>query len=86
MFFTVRNELFDDNDGQRTGYASLYSEHSIGITWWPSKLITVRPELRFDHAYGTHGISIDPVNEARPFDNGTRSSQFTAQFDIIYHF
>jgi hypothetical protein len=86
LFFTVRNELFNDIDGQRTGYATLYSEHSIGLTWWPSKLITVRPELRFDHAYGTHGISIDPVNEARPFDNGTRSSQFTAQFDIIYHF
>jgi hypothetical protein len=85
-FLTVRNELFDDIDGQRTGYATLYSEHAIGLTWWPSKLITFRPEIRFDHAYGTHGISIDPVNEARPYDNGTRSSQFTAQFDVIYHF
>ncbi len=86
LFFTIRNELFDDCDGQRTGYATLYSEHSIGLTWWPCSLITIRPELRFDHAYGTHGTQIDPVNEAKPFDNGTRSSQFTAQFDVIYHF
>jgi hypothetical protein len=85
-FLTVRNEAFDDNDGNRTGYASLYSEHSVGITWWPSKLITIRPELRFDHAYGTHGTSNDPVDEAKPFDNGTRRNQFTAQFDVIYHF
>jgi len=85
-FLTVRNEAFDDNDGNRTGYACLYSEHSIGLTWWPSKLITFRPELRFDHAYGTHGSSIDPTDEAKPFDNGTRRNQFTAQFDVIYHF
>ena len=86
LFFTIRNELFDDCDGNRTGYATLYSEHSIGLCWWPCSLITVRPELRFDHSYGTHGTAIDPVNEAKPFDNGTRSSQFTAQFDVIYHF
>jgi Putative beta-barrel porin-2, OmpL-like. bbp2 len=86
LFFTIRNEVFDDNDGNRTGYATLYSEHSVGFTWWPSKLITVRPELRFDHSYGTHGSAIDPVNEDRPFDNGTKSSQFTAQMDVIYHF
>jgi hypothetical protein len=95
-FLTVRNEAFDDNDGNRTGYATLYSEHSIGLTWWPSKLITFRPELRFDHSYGTHGATtagaqvINPnggfVDEAKPFDNGTRRNQYTAQFDVIYHF
>jgi hypothetical protein len=86
LFFTIRNELFDDIDGNRTGYACLYSEHSIGLTWWPCSIITFRPELRYDRAYGTHGSSTDIVNEAKPFDNGTRSQQFTAQFDVIYHF
>lgn len=85
-FLTIRNEAFDDNDGNRTGYACLYSEHSIGLTWWPSKLITIRPELRWDHAYGTHGTSIDPTDEAKPFNNGTRRNQYTAQFDVILHF
>ena len=74
-FFTVRNELFDDIVGQRTGYTTLYSEHSIGLAWWPSQLITIRPELRFEHAY-----------QAYAYDNGTRKSQFTAQCDIVFHF
>jgi hypothetical protein len=95
LFFTVRNELFDDNSGQRTGFATLYSEHSMGLTWWPNKLITIRPELRYDRTYGTHGNSFDPtispstgapIDEAKPFDNGTRRQQVTAQFDVIYHF
>jgi hypothetical protein len=85
-FLSIRNELFDDIDGNRTGYATLYSEHSIGLTWWPSKLITIRPEVRYDHSYGTHGSSTDIVDEAKPFDNGTRRQQFSAQFDVIYHF
>ena len=86
LFFTVRNELFNDMDGNRTGYATLYSEHSVGLTWWPSKIITVRPELRYDRTYGTHGSPTDIVDEAKPFDNGTRRQQITAQFDVIYHF
>jgi len=85
-FFTIRNEMFNDMDGNRTGYATLYSEHSIGLTWWPCKLITVRPELRYDRSYGTHGSPTDLVDEARPFDNGTRRQQFTAQIDVIYTF
>lgn len=95
-FFTIRNELFDDMDGNRTAYATLYSEHSIGITWWPCKLITVRPELRYERTYGTHGGSggnqaVIPgtttiIDEAKPYDNGTRRQQVVAQFDVIYHF
>jgi hypothetical protein len=85
-FFTVRNELFNDMDGQRTGYATLYSEHSIGLTWWPCSIITFRPELRYERSYGTHGSATDVVDEMRPYDNGTRVQQFTAQFDVIYHF
>ncbi|SPE60552.1 conserved exported hypothetical protein [Verrucomicrobia bacterium] len=74
-FLTVRNEVFDDIVGQRTGYATIYSEHSIGITYWPSKLITFRPELRFDHAY-----------DHKSYDLGTRKNQFMAQFDVVFHF
>jgi len=85
-FLSVRNELFDDMDGNRTGYATLYSEHSIGLIWWPSKLITIRPEIRYDRSYGTHGSPTDVVDESKPFDNGARRQQFTAQFDVIYHF
>lgn len=75
VFLTLRNEYFDDIVGQRTGVATGYSEHAIGLTWWPNKLITIRPELRFDHSY-----------QAAAYDNGTRHNQVTASFDIVYHF
>jgi Putative beta-barrel porin-2, OmpL-like. bbp2 len=55
-FFTVRNEFYNDIVGSRTGHATKYSEHSIGITWWPDKIVTLRPELRFDHSYDAAGV------------------------------
>ena len=75
LFFTVRNEVFDDAEGNRTGYATVYSEHSIGFTWWPDKLITIRPELRYEHSYAEE-----------TYDNGTRKNQFTVQCDVVLHF
>jgi Putative beta-barrel porin-2, OmpL-like. bbp2 len=74
-FLTIRNEVFDDIVGNRTGFATLYTEHAIGLTWWPDKIITFRPELRYEHSYN-----------AAAYDNGTRNNQFTAQFDVIVHF
>jgi hypothetical protein len=74
-FFTTRNEFYNDIVGSRTGHATKYSEHSIGVTWWPDKIITLRPELRFDHSYDTPA-----------FDNGTRRNQLTASMDFIVHY
>jgi Putative beta-barrel porin-2, OmpL-like. bbp2 len=74
-FLTMRNEFYDDIVGSRTGHATKYSEHSIGITWWPDRIITLRPELRFDHSYDTAA-----------FDNGTRRNQLTASMDFIVHY
>ena len=74
-FFTVRNEYFKDKVGSRTGFATDYSEHSIGITWWPDKLITIRPELRYDHSYAV-----------RAYDNGTRHNQLVFTTDVIFHY
>ncbi len=74
-FFTVRNEMFDDIVGERSGFNTIYSEHAIGLTYWPSKIICIRPELRFDHSY-----------YARAYDLGTRHNQATAQFDVVFYF
>ena len=74
-FFTVGNEFYDDKVGSRTGHATSYSEHSIGITWWPDKIATLRPELRYDHSYDTPA-----------FNNGIRRNQFSASMDFIIHY
>jgi len=42
------------------------------MTWWPNKIITLRPELRFDHSHDTAA-----------FNNGTETSlsdQWTSSF------
>jgi hypothetical protein len=74
-FVCLRNEYFDDFVGARTGFDTAYTEHALGLTWWPDKLITVRPEIRLDHA----------VNKPA-YDNGTRYMQFSASCDVIFHF
>jgi hypothetical protein len=88
FFFSIRNELFDDCNGQRTGFATLYDEHSVGFTWWPSSILTVRPEFRYERADGCHGHYNGPVpvEEDTPYDNGTRKQQWTFSMDCIIHF
>ena len=65
----------NDKVGSRTGFATQYTEHAIGITWWPDKLITIRPELRFDHSY-----------DVAAYNLGRDHSQFAFVTDVIYHF
>lgn len=74
-FLTFRNEFYNDVVGSRTGQATKYSEHSLGVTWWPDKIITLRPELRFDHSYDTAA-----------FDNGRRRNQLVGSMDVIIHY
>ena len=67
---TARLELFDDFQGQRTGFRGLYTGVTAGVSWTPTRAIVMRPELRYD------------VNsESRPFEN--RRGLFTAATDVI---
>jgi hypothetical protein len=100
-FFTIRNEYWDDPDGYRSGYGSAYDENSVGIMYWPSKLIMMRPEIRFEHAFKKNGpisssspyVATGPANAEAPFgtatgpyDGGLKQSQLTLAIDITYHF
>ena len=84
-FLTFRNEWFDDTAGARTGYPSDYYEGSVGITWWPNKLMCVRPEIRYDHSFrgqaDVHGTIMHGA-----YDNGTKQDQVTLAADVTYHF
>jgi hypothetical protein len=94
-FFTIRNEWWDDPTGYRSGYSSAYYEGSLGMQYWPNKLIMLRPEIRFEHAFEHNGLASAsagfngngaPANFAGPYDNGTKQSQVTLAMDITYHF
>jgi hypothetical protein len=74
-FLSFRNEFFDDIRGQRTGFKTKYTEDGIGITFWPNRLTTVRPEVFYEHAYDLFA-----------FDSGTKPNQFIGAIDVIFHF
>ncbi len=74
-FLTLRNGFFNDQQGQRTGYKTLYTEHLLGWTHWIGDVITIRPEIRFDHSY-----------DLKAFNGGRRSSQYVFATDLIIHY
>jgi hypothetical protein len=72
---SFRNEWYDDEKGQRTGYATRYSSHTLGMTHWISPDIELRPEIRYEHSY-----------DVAAYDGGKKSNQTTAIVDMIFHF
>lgn len=74
-FLSFRCDFLDDKKGQRTGYATRYSENTISWTHWIGTTIQLRPELRFDRAW-----------DRNAYDNGRRQNQITLASDLIFHF
>jgi hypothetical protein len=67
---TGRLELFDDAQGQRTGFKGLYTTVTAGLSFKPRKSIIIRPEVRYDYN-----------EESRPFEN--HHGLCTAATDLI---
>lgn len=72
---SIRNEWYNDEVGQRTGYATRYISNTVGLTHWVSQDIEIRPELRYEHSL-----------DVPAYDVGKKSSQTTALIDVIFHF
>ena len=66
----VRLEVFDDIQGQRTGFPGVYEDVTAGLSFQPIKAITIRPELRYDYQ-----------DESAPFEG--KHWLFTASTDVI---
>ncbi len=74
-YLSFRNEFVDDIKGQRTGYATKYSEHLISYGYWIGSTVLFRPELRLEHSY-----------DLKAYDLGTKNTQFIVAGDLTYHF
>lgn len=74
-FMSIRNEYYNDALGQRTGFATHYSSHTLGFTHWVTPDLQVRPEFRLDHSYN-----------APAYNNGLKNNQLLAAFDVIIHY
>ncbi len=74
-YISIRNEFVDDIRGQRTGYATKYSEHLLSYGHWIGSTILFRPEIRLEHSY-----------DRAAYDLGTKKTQFVVAGDVTYHF
>jgi hypothetical protein len=74
-YFTVRNEWFDDSRGERTGFATNYSTHTIGISHQFNDHVMIRPELGYYHSYNLPA-----------FDLGKNSNMLMGGFDLTVRF
>jgi hypothetical protein len=72
---TLRNEFFDDFQGQRFGFVTKYAGIGLGWQHWFGPQVEVRPEIDFYRSIDTAA-----------FSNGTQSNLFFAGADVIFHF
>jgi hypothetical protein len=71
-YTSLRGELFNDFQGQRTGYVTPYLEFTLGLTHVLSNTLKFRGEVRVDTAL-----------QAYPYDNGSKKSMVFGLFDCI---
>ncbi len=74
-FLSFRSDFLDDKKGQRTGYATRYSENAVAWCHWIGTTVQIRPELRFERAW-----------DQKAYDDGRRHNQLTVASDLIFHF
>jgi hypothetical protein len=74
-FLSFRSDFLNDKKGQRTGYATRYSENAVAWCHWIGTTVQIRPELRFERAW-----------DQKAYDQGRRNNQLTVASDLIFHF
>jgi hypothetical protein len=74
-FLSLRSDFLNDKKGQRTGYATRYSENTIMWCHWIGSTVQWRPELRFERAW-----------DKKAYDDGRHYNQLTLASDLIFHF
>ena len=74
-YVTFRNEFFDDLKGQRTGFRSRFTTHTVSWNHWVGSTFLFRPELRYDRAY-----------DAPAYDSGLKKRQWMFAADVIWFY
>jgi hypothetical protein len=74
-FVTFRNEWWNDEEGERSGFASVYTSNAIGLTHNFNSVLQVRPEIGYYRSWNVPA-----------FDLGTRKNQVMYGFDVTMRF
>jgi hypothetical protein len=78
---TVRIEYYDDQQGQRTGTKTRYSDFGLGWQHWFSPQVEIRPELTYYRSWNA------PAFNARPTPvPPNKSYMWMASTDLIWRF
>ena len=75
LMIGFRSDFLDDKKGQRTGFATKYTENTLYATKYIGSTIMLRPEIRFDHSW-----------DLAAYNNGKARNQFFFGMDLIYKF
>ncbi|MCE9533331.1 MAG: porin [Planctomycetes bacterium] len=73
-----RGEIFDDFEGQRTGYEGVYYAGTFGVQYKPKDWLWIRPEIRYDYNGDSTPFNFSPTTGA-----GTSHHVWTAAADLI---
>jgi hypothetical protein len=76
-YLSIRNDLLNDPQANRTGFKTLYTSHTVGFVHYFTDGVRVRSEVRYERAY---------ADGMTPYDKGTKRDQFTAAMDVIVRF
>jgi hypothetical protein len=74
-FVTVRNEIWRDADGERSGFPGTYTSHAIGLTHNFNSIVQIRPEIGYYRNW-----------KNRAFDLGKRKGMVLFGADITVRF
>jgi hypothetical protein len=74
-YLTIRNEWWRDERGERSGFASNYSSHTIGLSHQFNALLMVRPEIGYFRSY-----------DVAAFDLGRQKNMILYGFDVTIRF
>lgn len=77
-YISLRNDFLNDVNGWRTGFATIYSSHTIGFIYYFTDWLIIRPEVRYDRTWG------DPAINA--YDGGIKNDQWNVAADLILRF
>jgi Putative beta-barrel porin-2, OmpL-like. bbp2 len=79
---SIRPELFDDMQGQRTGVATSYANFGIGWQHWFSPQIEIRPEVDFDYSLDRDAFNGNSLKGLAP----NKRYSLVGAMDAIVHF
>ena len=74
-FLSIRNEWWNDERGERSGFAGIYTGNAIGITHNFSQDLQIRPEIDYYRNW-----------DQPAFDNGTKKNEFFVATDMTLRF